>query len=1156
MVKNRAIFLEDPTTYTIPNNGVAQVINPSTPEEWEVLRYELSHFVCEGEYKSGLQRILTAYLGNMHETKQPAIWVSGFYGSGKSHFVRVLEYLWRDTVFPDKARARSLANLPNEIADLLLELTTVGKREGGLWSAAGTLGAGTGKSVRLALLSILFRSAGLPEQYAPARFVIWLMQDGYFKDVKAEVERLGANFARQLNNMYVSTTLAQALLNVIPGFASATAEARGSLKAQFPNRDDISDDELLTAMHDVLEMQSTVPGKLPCTLLIFDELQQFIGDDSERTLHVQNVVEACSARFGNRLLFVATGQAAMQATPQLQKLQGRFTIRVPLTDTDVERVVREVVLRKQPAQTPALKAVLDAASGEINRHLAGTNIGPRPADADRLIPDYPLLPARSRFWENVLRAVDSMGQAGQLRTQLRIVHDAVKEIADAPLGTVVAGDVIYNQLKTDMLQSSVLLRDVATAIERLDDGTADGKLRSRLCATIFLLSKLSTGGAEPTGLRADVATLADLLVEDITDVNANARLRQCIPPLLEGLVRDGRLMQVGEEYRLQTREGTEWEQDYQQRRSRILANDTRIADDRSTELRNTLAKALKGIKLTQGVSKTPRQLEPYFGLDTPLANKEMVPVWIRDEWSASAKTVREDAQAAGAESPLVFVFLPRQEADALKDALASYAAANETIAARPVPTTAEGQDARHSMETKREVYQRERDALILNIVNNARVYQGGGNEVAQSSLQDSVKKAVEDALVRLFPKFSLADHASWDTVVKRSLQGNTDPLEVVGYRGEIEKHPVCQEVRAFIGGAGKKGGEIQKHFEGVGYGWSRDAVNGAILCLVAGGFVRAVKNGQAVPLKQITQQQIGITDFYSEGITITTPQKIAVRGLLTKLGFPIKPNEEAEAIPRVLQHLVELAARAGGDAPLPASPEADTIKALQALSGNAQFVEVYEHRADLLDNSKAWTQAGTEVERRRLQWLMLQNLFAYASDLPVAAEIEPQMNAIQSGRTLLHNPDPVSPLLQKVTAALRTALQDARQRLVDAQERELQELLASQEWQSLSETEQQRLLQQHSLNAVPQLAIGSNEELLATLKVTSLTGWEDKILAPRRRVQMVREAVAKMRAPEAKHQTVTPHHATLKSVAEVDTYLTKLRAEIIAHIEAGDSVII
>src|SRR5690349_16750965 len=135
MTKNREVFFVDPTTYTIPNNGVAKVIDPRTDEEWAVLRYELSNFVCEGEYHRGLELILSTYLAHLNREEQPAVWISGFYGSGKSHLVRVLEYLWRDTVFPERVRARNLANLPRDIADLFVELTTAGKREGGLWSA-------------------------------------------------------------------------------------------------------------------------------------------------------------------------------------------------------------------------------------------------------------------------------------------------------------------------------------------------------------------------------------------------------------------------------------------------------------------------------------------------------------------------------------------------------------------------------------------------------------------------------------------------------------------------------------------------------------------------------------------------------------------------------------------------------------------------------------------------------------------------------------------------------------------------------------------------------------------------------------------------------------------------------------------------------------
>jgi hypothetical protein len=1154
MLKNREVFLVDPTTYTIPNNGVAKVIDPRTPEEWDVLRFELEHFVCEGEYQHGLALILSTYIENLARSEQPAVWVSGFYGSGKSHFVRVLEYLWRDTRFPDGVSTRGLTKLPNDISDFLRELSTAGKRHGGLWSAAGTLGSGAGKSVRLALLGIMFRSAGLPDQYAPASFVLWLMQNGYYEDVKAGVERSGRDFAKELNRMYVSPVLAQSLLDVYPAFATSAADARILLKGQFPNKDDISNDEFLRTMQDLLELQSTTPGKIPCTLLVFDELQQFIGEDSQRTSQVQEVVEACSSRFGSRLLFVATGQSAIQATPQLQKLQGRFTVRVTLSDTDVERVVREVVLRKDPAEIAPLQDMLSKASGEINRQLAGTKIGPVQADNGRLVPDYPLLPVRSRFWESVLRSIDSLGTAGQLRTQLRIVHDAVKDIADSPIGIVVPADIIYSQLKTDMLQSSVLLRDTSTTIERLDDGTPDGKLCSRLCAAIFLIGKLPVDGPAVTGVRADVATLADLLVEDVTGVNANAALRQRIPLLLQDLVESGTLMQVGEEYRLQTRESAEWETDFQHRRIRIGADDSRIASDRATDFRSAISAALKGITLTQGLSKTPRKYETFFGLDSPAVNTGNVPIWIRDGWTVSEKTVREDAQVAGVDSPVVFVFLPQEGSDGLKDALASFAAANETLTARPTPTTPEGLEAKRAMDSRRQMEQGKRDTLIASIVRNARIYQGGGNEIVQGSLQASVRAAIEAALERLFPKFKDVDHPSWNTVMNRAMQGAADALSVVGYTGDVDKYPACQEVRTFIGGSGKKGSETRKHFTGAGYGWPQDAVDGILLCLVAGGFVRATKNSQPVNVKQLTVQQIGQTDFYSEGVTISGVQRIAVRKLITDMGLQVKPGEEAEAIPMILKRLTDLAAAAGGDAPLPERPSTDAIEQLQAMSGNEQFVAVYNQRNELLNNFTGWTQTGNKIMGRRSEWQMLEHLLVHARMLAVANEVDPQVKAIIASRTLLEDPDPVSPLLNKVAAALRAALQTARTRLLEAQEREIKTLEASQVWQSLAEADRQRMLMQHSLGPVTELNIGTDEELLSTLDATPLAAWEDKIAAPAGRVKKVREETAKLLLPQA--VTLSIPRTTLKSVDEVDTYLTALRAEIIKHLENGNPVII
>jgi hypothetical protein len=1149
---NRDVFTRDPLASRIPNDGVARVTTPDDPNAWEVLRYELQSFVCEGEYEKGLERVLATFSDNLKQPQQPAVWVSGFYGSGKSHFARVLEHLWRDEEVPGTSgqRARDLVTLPADIKALLIELSRNGKQEGGLWSAAGTLGAGTGP-VRLGLLGILFRSAGLPEQYPAGRFVLWLRQNGWFDPVKAGVEARGRTWGAELRNMYVSPYLADAVRDVVPGMGS-TAEVRGLLKEQYPTVADVSDADLLGTMSDVLALQSTTPGKLPLTLLVFDELQQFIAEDPTRTLHVQNVVEACQAHFGSRLLFLGTGQSALQATPQLSKLQGRFSVRVTLSDADVEKVVREVVLRKRPDRGGDVKATLDRSSGEIDRHLAGTKIGPRGEDEAERVADYPLLPVRRRFWERTLRAIDAPGVAGQLRTQLRVVHEAVREVAEQPLGVVVPGDAVYWQQESSMLQSSVLDRDLSTTIRQLDDGTADGKLASRLCALIFLINKLPTEGPLATGLRATADALADLLVDDLT--TGSGPLRARIPVVLQELVDRATLMLVGDEYRLQTRESSEWERDFTTRFSRINADDSRIASDRGTALRMAIGAALKGLTFLHGTSKVARKYELHFGPDAPPVTTGNVPVWVRDEWSASERAVRDEAQAAGVESPIVFVFLPRRDADELRRALARYGAADETVKTRPAPQTVAGQEARSAMESRvRQEAQKVAD-LIDRIVSNARVYQGGGNELAGDPFPQLVKQGVEAALARLFPRFAAADVTGWDKVYDRARDGNADALGALGYGADIEKHPACQEVRTFVGGAGKKGAEVRARFEAPPHGWSRDAVDGALVALVAAGHLRATLNGQAARTNQLTHAAIGGAEFFSEGVTISKVQLIELRALATKMLFPVKAGEEEAAVPFLLEKLARLASVAGGDPPLPERPDVSPISALQAVAGKQQVVDVHAQRDQLLAWFTEWSSREQLIQQRLPGWQRLEALRGHADGLPAVAAVAPQIDGIRTGRALLDSPDPVPPLLSTVATALRTGVSDARDRLQSVRDSEVAALEASAEWTRLPEADRQRLVQKYGLDSVPALDLGTDERLLASLEQTSLREWEDRIAALPGRAGQARAEAAKLLEP--KSVSFKPPAATLKSEDEVRAYAQKLEAELLAYVKADTPVVI
>lgn len=112
---NQSIYLVNPASRKIVNEGVASV----NDETMEVLRYELETFVCDGQYEKGLEYILDCYLKNLNGTQQPGVWVSGFFGSGKSHLVKILCALWKDRSFPDGATARGLVNVSETIKNHL-----------------------------------------------------------------------------------------------------------------------------------------------------------------------------------------------------------------------------------------------------------------------------------------------------------------------------------------------------------------------------------------------------------------------------------------------------------------------------------------------------------------------------------------------------------------------------------------------------------------------------------------------------------------------------------------------------------------------------------------------------------------------------------------------------------------------------------------------------------------------------------------------------------------------------------------------------------------------------------------------------------------------------------------------------------------------------
>ena len=1147
-MKNREIFQRDPAVTKLLNDGVAAVTESATRKEIETLRYELEHFVCEGQYKGGLIRIIESYLGNADSTVQPAAWVSGFFGSGKSHLLKMLRHLWVDTRFEsDGATARGLTQLPDEVSDLLKELDTLGKRCGGLHAASGTLPSGGGESVRLAVLSIILRSKGLPSSLPQAQFCIWLQKNNIYDKVKSSVESAGKDFQSELHDLYVSPVLAKALLEADPAFAPDLKQARAALRAQFPVVTDISTEEFIRIVRKVLSTN----GEIPCTIIVLDEIQLFIGDSTKRSTDVMEIAEVICKQLDSRVLLIGAGQTALAGNvPYLQRLRDRFTIPVELSDSDVETVTRRVVLAKKADKRKFIEETLSSHAGEIDRQLTGTRIGPRSEDRAIIVDDYPLLPVRRRFWEHVLRAIDIPGTASQVRTQLRIVYDAVRKMAEKDLGTVMPADFIFDQLLPDLLRTGVLLREIDETIRNLDDGTPEGNLAKRICGLVFLIRKLPREEVADIGVRATVETLADLLISDLG--NDGATLRKEIPQILDKLVDEGKLIKIDEEYSLQTRESSEWDREFRNRQTRLNNDLTAISGKRSSLLNAACSTALNGIRLLQGKCKAARRLAIHFGTEPPEVKGNEIPVWIRDGWGENEGTVLADARAAGTDSPVIYGYVPKAGAEDLKKAITEYEAAKATIEFKGTPTTPEGQEARDSMTTRTGSAKTTRDRIIQDVIDAAKVIQGGGQELFDLTLKDKVNSAAEISLDRLFPNFQDADDDRWHSVINRAKNGDEAALQAVDWNDAPEKHPVCSSVLSEIG-SGKKGKEIRDTFEGNPYGWPRDAIDAALITLFTTGHIRVTHKGVQLKQGQLDQARISVSDFRVEAITIDARDRIKLRKLFQGAGIQCKPNEESIAAGQFLAYLMDVSDRAGGDPPMPERPSSDHLDNLRVSAGNEQLAEILNQYDTLSKQAKDWSALADLAAKRQPAWETLQLLLKHGKTLPASEDLNRQADAVRDERRLLDETDPIPAIHKEAVTALRTAVKKAHDDFKAVYDREMAALTTNDNWKKITPDQQQDILDTEGIAGIASLSIGDDSSLLRTLEETPLTNWKTRIDALPQQFSNAALAAAKLLEPET--QTVKLASGTLKTEDDVRKWVNDVENDLMAKVKDGPIVI-
>ena len=431
---------------------------------------EVDEYVMTSEIRSGLSRIVDAW--NQVDAPSNGVWIAGFFGSGKSHLLKMLSYLLgeqagdqpvtREDV--ERAFEQKVAGNETIIADLKRSLHTPTR------AVLFNIDAKDDKSTRergSAMIEVFYKvyfearglyskdlGVGALERDLEDRGELACFREAYQEEAGHtwEVGRVNTVFSEAL----VSKALARLGHQVDQPFRSYREQLN------------------LSAEAFAQDVASWLDRQGPHQRIAFfvDEVGQFIGDDSQLMLNLQTITEQLATHCpGRAWVFVTSQEELSGITAQMNerrstdfsKIQGRFAIKVSLSTEEVTDVIARRLLTKSEQGASELDAMwqrLGAGFPSMFRFPEGTKKYDNYLTRDSFVAKYPFVDYQFEMFTQAMRGLSDndlfTGRHSSVgaRSLLGVCQQIAQELTDDELGTVASFDRFYDGIAA-MLKSDV-----------------------------------------------------------------------------------------------------------------------------------------------------------------------------------------------------------------------------------------------------------------------------------------------------------------------------------------------------------------------------------------------------------------------------------------------------------------------------------------------------------------------------------------------------------------------------------------------------------------------------------------------------------------------------------------------------------------------------
>lgn len=541
-MKLQDMFLKD---IDRPINGVIKVMQTDDQNRQQ----ELEEYVITQELQKHFGSFYDRYEQGIDGlTDKMGVWISGFFGSGKSHFLKILSYLLANEVvggkkaidyFEDKfdydpyrySMMRRISETPTEV--ILFNI-----------DAKSPMGKDQDAILRV-FTKVFYEHCGYyGDDMKVAAFERFLDRQGKldaFKDAFLSINTEDWSTAREAFAFWED--------DIVDALTQVTNISDQAAHNWFNGEEtaEISIDRLAR------EISEYVDGKENNFHLVFlvDEIGQYIGDNSSLMLNLQTVVEELGSKCGGKVWVIVTSQEDIDSVTHVKgndfsKIQGRFNTRLSLSSASVDEVIKRRILAKNDSASSLLRLIYQQ-NISVMRNLftfsAGTIADLKGySGEEEFVEAYPFIPYQFKLLQDVLVQIRKHGSSGKHlsggeRSMLSAFQEAAQKVKDRSENAFVPFHCFYDTVHTFL--DGAIRRVIDRANRAAQDGNGLKPQDVDVLKLLFLIRYVD-------GIASNIENLSTLMISDIHADKIT--MRRSLQESLDRLVHENYASRNGDTY--------------------------------------------------------------------------------------------------------------------------------------------------------------------------------------------------------------------------------------------------------------------------------------------------------------------------------------------------------------------------------------------------------------------------------------------------------------------------------------------------------------------------------------------------------------------------------------------------------------------------------